>query len=65
MTKAGEAWEALGDLTEEEALHALTRLYALYEEALQQHPEDQAAERFFTHLFTAISQTRECNLNRR
>ena len=65
MTRAGDAWEALGDLTEEEALHALTRLYALYEEARQHNPEDEAAGRFFINLFTAITQTRECNLNRR
>jgi hypothetical protein len=65
MTRADDAWEALGDLSEEEALHVLTRLYALYEETHQHHLDDEAADRFFTNLFTAITQTRECNLNRR
>ena len=65
MSTAGEVWQALGELNEEEALHTLTRLFSHYETRLQRDPEDEAATLFLTNLFSAIKQSRECNLNRR
>ncbi len=61
----GDVWELLGDLAEDDAVHVLTRLFAMYEKRQQINPDDEAAELFFTHMATAIEQAGECNLNRR
>lgn len=63
--RSNDAWEALGDLAEEDALHVLTRLFTMYEEQQQHSPDDKAAALFFRNLTTAVSQACECNLNRR
>ena len=65
MTTANDVWSALGELADEDAVHVLTRLFTLYEEQEQCNPEDEAAALFFRNLATAVSQTCECNLNRR
>ena len=65
MTTANDVWNALGELADEDAVHVLTRLFTLYEEQEQRNPEDEAAALFFRNLATAVSQTCECNLNRR
>ena len=65
MSKSNEVWEALGEVAEEDALHVLTRLFAMYEEQEQQNKNDETAPLFFRNLATAISQSCECNLNRR
>lgn len=60
-----DLWEALGQMPEEEHLHVLTKLFAIYEKKLENNPEDREAHRFFTNLGQAVSQTDSCNLNRR
>ena len=60
-----ELWDALGGLPEEEMAHVVTRLFALYEARLQQNPEDPEALFFFKNLDLAITQTCQCNSNRR
>lgn len=65
MNLSNTAWEHLGELTEEDALHVLTRLFSMYEEEEQRHPGDKAASLFFRNLLTALGQTSACNLNRR
>jgi hypothetical protein len=60
-----EVWDALGSLPEEEATHVLTRLFALYEARLQQNPGDPEALHFFASLSRAITETCQCNSNRR
>ncbi len=65
MTTSNDVWEQLGELNEEDALHTLSRLFVMYEELKQSHPDDEAAALFFRNLSTAISLASECNLNRR
>jgi len=65
MTTANDVWQKLGDLAEEDAVHVLTRLFAMYEEQQRRSPDDEAAALFFRNLGTTISQASECNLNRR
>jgi hypothetical protein len=65
MNSSNEAWEHLGELTEEDAMHVLTRLFSMYEEEEQRNPGNKEAALFFRNLVTALGQTSECNLNRR
>ncbi len=65
MSSSNKAWEQLGELAEEDAVHVLTRLFAMYEEQEQRNPHDKAASLFFRNLISALGQTSECNLNRR
>lgn len=65
MTNTNDLWEAVGDLEEDDVPHVLNRLFTVYEERLQHNPADEAAALFFQHLSQAVSQTNECNLNRR
>lgn len=65
MKSVNELWDDIGNLTEEEALHVITKLYAGYEGRLSRDPEDKECDKFFQELANAISQTMECNLNRR
>jgi hypothetical protein len=65
MSSSNEAWEHLGDLTEEDAVHVLTRLFSMYEEQEKRDPGNKAAALFFRNLITALGQTSACNLNRR
>ncbi len=58
-------WGDLGELEEEEAIHVLTKLFETYETLHNQKPDDTAVLDFFNRLDAAMSQTRECNLNRR
>lgn len=58
-------WDALGDLPESEAAHILSRLFSQYEARLKHNLEDEAARHFFQSLELAITQTCQCNSNRR
>jgi len=60
-----DLWDAMGSVPEEEMAHVLTRLFALYEARLQQNPDDPEALHFFSNLDLAITQTCQCNSNRR
>lgn len=65
MSLSNKAWEHLGEITEEDAMHVLTRLFSMYEKQEQRHPEDKATRLFFRNLISALGQTSACNLNRR
>jgi len=65
MKSANDIWGELGELPEEEAMHVLTKLFALYEDRLKKNPDDRDALNFFRNLDNAISLTSQCNLNRR
>lgn len=60
-----DLWSALGSLPEEEMAHVVTRLFTQYEARLQQNPDDPEALLFFNNLDIAITQTCQCNSNRR
>jgi hypothetical protein len=65
MRKPNDLWEAIGDIEEEEIGHVLTRLFAMYEQLLDNNSKDKEALKFFRNLDTALTLTAECNLNRR
>jgi hypothetical protein len=65
MSSSNQAWEHLGELTEEDAMHVLTRLFSMYEEEKKRNPGNKEAALFFRNLITALGQTSACNLNRR
>lgn len=65
MRSPNDLWEAIGEISGEETHHLLTKLFDLYEKRLEVDPGDGEARNFFKYLDTALSQTRECNLNRR
>ena len=58
-------WEIMGDTGEDDIPHVLTRLFTIYEEKLQQNPNDPAVIEFFKNLSQALALVNECNLNRR
>jgi len=65
MRSPNDLWEAIGEISEEETHHLLTKLFDMYEKRLSVDPGDREALNFFKYLDTALSQTRDCNLNRR
>ena len=60
-----DLWGDIGELSEDEILHVVTKLFAAYEADLQHDPDNEEVLKFFKNLDNAISQTRECNSNRR
>ena len=65
MRSHTDLWEAIGSLAEDEVLHVITRLFAMYEVKLEKNPDDSEALLFFRNLDNAVSQSTICNLNRR
>ena len=65
MRSPNDLWEALGNVSEEETVHVLTKLFATYEELWQQDPGNTEAGKFFKNLDNALVLTTGCNLNRR
>ena len=65
MRSPTDIWEALGSIAEEEMGHVLTKLFAMYEQLLEQEPDNKEALKFFQNLDNALILTSECNLNRR
>ncbi len=65
MKALNDIWEELGELPDEEVMHVLTKLFALYEDRLKKNPADQDALVFFRNLDNVIGLTSQCNLNRR
>lgn len=65
MRSPNDLWEAIGEISEEETHHLLTKLFDMYEKKLGIDPGDSEAKSFFKYLDTALSQILECNLNRR
>jgi len=65
MKSPDDLWEEIGSLAEDEPLHVLTKLLSVYALVLQNDPQNEEAKRFFQHLDNAVTQTSQCNLNRR
>jgi len=65
MKSPNDIWGNLGELPEEEHIHVLTKLFAVYEDRLRRNPADEASLDFFNNLGNAIELTADCNLNRR
>ena len=65
MRSINDLWGDLGELSEDETLHVITKLFAAYEAELQLDPDNAEVLKFFRNLDNAITQTCECNSNRR
>ena len=65
MKSPNDIWADLGELPDEEVIHMMTKLFAVYEKKLKNKPGDQEALNFFKNLDNSISQTIQCILNRR
>lgn len=65
MKSPNDIWSDLGELPDEEVIHLMTKLFAIYEEKLKKFPEDKESLNFFKNLTVALDQTSQCNLNRR
>ena len=65
MKLPDDIWEEIGSLAEDEMLHVLTKLHSVYDQILKNDPQIREALHFFQHLDNAVTQTSQCNLNRR
>jgi hypothetical protein len=65
MKSPNDIWSELGELPDEEVIHLMTKLFAIYEEKLKKFPENQESLNLFKNLTVALDQTSQCNLNRR
>ncbi|MCP3891151.1 MAG: hypothetical protein GY702_20140 [Desulfobulbaceae bacterium] len=65
MRSPNDLWAAIGDIDEEETRNVLTKLFVIYEQAIERDPTSIEATLFFKNLDLAMTQTEECNLNRR
>ena len=65
MKSPNDIWADLGELPDEEVIHMMTKLFAIYDEKLKNIPGDLEALNFFRNLDNSIIQTIQCNLNRR
>ena len=65
MNSPNDIWIDRGELPDEEVIHMMTKLFVIYEEKIKNNPEDLEALNFFKNLDNSISQTNQCNLNRR
>ena len=65
MKSPDDIWEEIGSLAEDEPMHVLTKLLTVYDQILRNDPQSTEATNFFKHLDNAVTQTAQCNLNRR
>ncbi|MFO7605056.1 MAG: hypothetical protein R6W72_01960 [Desulfurivibrionaceae bacterium] len=65
MRSINELWGDIGELPENETLHVITRLFAIYEDELRNNPDNEGALKFFRNLENVIDQVCACNSNRR
>ncbi|MCK5226764.1 MAG: hypothetical protein KAJ60_08750 [Desulfobulbaceae bacterium] len=65
MKTPDDVWNDLGELPDDEVMHAVTKLFTIYEDQLKNAPGNKEALNFFRNLDNALTQTSECNLNRR
>jgi hypothetical protein len=65
MRSTNDLWGDIGELSEDELLQVITRLFSVYEAELQLDPDNEAALKFFRNLDNVITQTCECNSSRR
>ena len=63
MRSINDLWGDIGELSEDETLHVITKLFAVYEELLKNDPDCREALIFFRNLDNAITQT--CEYNRK
>jgi hypothetical protein len=57
MKSPNDIWADLGELPDEEVIHMMTKLFAIYEDKLKNKPEDREALKFFKNLENSINQT--------
>jgi hypothetical protein len=57
MKSPNDIWADLGELPDEEVIHMMTKLFAIYEDKLKNKPEDREALNFFKNLENSINQT--------
>ena len=60
-----DIWEELGDLQENELFHVITKLFAVYEKKLDSNSNDPESLEFFKNLDNVVTETCQCNSNRR
>ena len=65
MKTADDIWEDIGSLSDDEMFHVITKLFDIYDNELKQIPTNSEALNFFKNLDNVISQTSQCNSNRR
>ncbi|MDH5298564.1 MAG: hypothetical protein OEV91_06055 [Desulfobulbaceae bacterium] len=65
MKKPDDIWDDIGELSEVEMFHVITKLFDLYYADLERDPTDRQARDFFRKLDLVVTQTGQCNLNRR
>ena len=65
MKTPNDLWDDIGSLSEDEMFHVVTKLFAIYEAEFTRDPESIECRNFFRNLSNVISQTTECNSNRR
>ena len=65
MKKPDELWDDIGSLPEEQLFHVITKLFGFYDDILKREPNSREALLFFRNLDVSISQTLQCNSNRR
>ena len=65
MKTVDDIWEDIGSLSDDEMFHVITKLFDIYDNELKQIPTNSEALNFFKNLDNVISQTSQCNSNRR
>ncbi|NOR09858.1 MAG: hypothetical protein GQ541_00025 [Desulfovibrionaceae bacterium] len=65
MKTVDDIWEDIGSLSDDEMFHVITKLFDIYDNELKQNPANSEALNFFKNLDNVISQTSQCNSNRR
>ena len=65
MKSVNDLWEDMGSIEQEEMPHVMTKLFSIYEEHLKLYPNSEESLQFFKNLDRAITETSQCNLNRR
>ncbi len=65
MKSVNDLWEDMGSLEEEEMSHVMTKLFTIYEGHLKRDSNSEESLSFFKNLDRAITETSQCNLNRR
>jgi hypothetical protein len=65
MKTPNDLWDDIGSLSEDEMFHVITKLFAIYETQFGRDPDNTECRNFFNNLDNVISQTMECNSNRR
>lgn len=65
MKTPNEIWDDIGSLSEDEMFHVMTKLFAIYESQYEHAPDNIECKNFFRNLDNVISETSQCNSNRR